>query len=351
MTPHNAPTGANYQEPARKQRAYSEAMIDLLQQHQDKAIAILASVSLLSFVAAGTMTLGPVGGVLTILGSATCGFSWLFARSLFRKPQDFGAWPWVIVASLMLTGGLVEALSGAGTRETASTTVWGMAAQLHRLLSSTVLLLAFVEPFSNFPRSLPRGERVFRLCFAATYAVLLVISVIWLGAVSHSSWAAQYGVLIKTGCALTALVVGAVSWAYRRANPLPKTKRKLKRMTNLTSEDAALAERIRAVFERDRPHLESDLKVEELAKRLGEQSYKVSQCITGVMGLRNFNHLVNLHRIEAAKLALRDPVRADESILSIALECGFGSIGPFNRAFKDETGTTPRTYRMNALQA
>jgi AraC-like DNA-binding protein len=36
-------------------------------------------------------------------------------------------------------------------------------------------------------------------------------------------------------------------------------------------------------------------------------------------------------------------------ILTIALDTGFGSIGPFNRAFKAHTGLTPSEYRRNQL--
>ena len=32
-------------------------------------------------------------------------------------------------------------------------------------------------------------------------------------------------------------------------------------------------------------------------------------------------------------------------ILTIALDAGFASLGPFNRAFKAETGLTPTEYR------
>jgi AraC-like DNA-binding protein len=32
-------------------------------------------------------------------------------------------------------------------------------------------------------------------------------------------------------------------------------------------------------------------------------------------------------------------------VLTIALEVGYGSIGPFNRAFKERFGVTPTAYR------
>ncbi len=68
-----------------------------------------------------------------------------------------------------------------------------------------------------------------------------------------------------------------------------------------------------------------------------------------MLGFENFNRMINHHRIEQAKRLLIDPDR--RSILEIAFDCGFGSVGPFNRAFKAETGTTPRAYRREAALA
>lgn len=39
-------------------------------------------------------------------------------------------------------------------------------------------------------------------------------------------------------------------------------------------------------------------------------------------------------------------------ILTIALDAGFGSLGPFNRAFRAETGLTPTEFRrLSAARA
>jgi AraC-like DNA-binding protein len=46
--------------------------------------------------------------------------------------------------------------------------------------------------------------------------------------------------------------------------------------------------------------------------------------------------------------AFADPSQADVPILTIALDAGFQSIGPFNRAFKAHTGMTPSAYRKQA---
>jgi AraC-like DNA-binding protein len=52
-----------------------------------------------------------------------------------------------------------------------------------------------------------------------------------------------------------------------------------------------------------------------------------------------------------AEAALADPSQAEVPILTIALDAGFGSIGPFNRAFKAHTGLTPTEYRRARVDA
>ena len=63
------------------------------------------------------------------------------------------------------------------------------------------------------------------------------------------------------------------------------------------------------------------------------------------LGFRNFNQMANRFRIEEAKRRLADPALRRLPILTIAYDCGFGSVGPFNRAFKAETGLTPLEFR------
>lgn len=67
--------------------------------------------------------------------------------------------------------------------------------------------------------------------------------------------------------------------------------------------------------------------------------------MTGPLGFRNFNQMVNHVRIEEAQRRLADPAFDHLPILTLAYDCGFGSIGPFNRAFKAKTGMTPQAFR------
>ena len=47
--------------------------------------------------------------------------------------------------------------------------------------------------------------------------------------------------------------------------------------------------------------------------------------------------------------ALADPTQEAVPILTIAMDAGFQSLGPFNRAFKAQTGVTPSEFRRLQL--
>ncbi|MEL7487078.1 MAG: helix-turn-helix domain-containing protein [Pseudomonadota bacterium] len=110
-----------------------------------------------------------------------------------------------------------------------------------------------------------------------------------------------------------------------------------------------LGEQVLAAIAENQRFKTPDLKVADIAAAIGAPDYKVSQCIASALGFRNFNHLINTYRIEYAKEALTDANNDDKPILSIAFECGFNSIGPFNRAFRQEVGMTPRDFRASKM--
>ena len=92
-----------------------------------------------------------------------------------------------------------------------------------------------------------------------------------------------------------------------------------------------------------------NLTVASLASSLRVPEYRLRRLINRRLGHRNFNAYVNAFRLEAARAALADPARRDVPVLSIALDAGFQSIGPFNRAFKATTGRTPSEFRREQL--
>lgn len=98
-------------------------------------------------------------------------------------------------------------------------------------------------------------------------------------------------------------------------------------------------------------HRSEEPSLAALAALAGLPEYRLRRLIHQGLGHRNFNAFINSFRLAEARAALADPARRGVPILSLALEAGFQSIGPFNRAFKAETGLTPSEYRQQGLGA
>jgi AraC-like DNA-binding protein len=94
---------------------------------------------------------------------------------------------------------------------------------------------------------------------------------------------------------------------------------------------------------------EEGLTIAGLALRAGIPEAQLRRLINDCLGYRNFPSYVNAHRIAAAKSRLSDPNEARVSISAIAYDIGFASLGPFNRAFREETGVAPSEWRRSAL--
>jgi AraC-like DNA-binding protein len=99
----------------------------------------------------------------------------------------------------------------------------------------------------------------------------------------------------------------------------------------------------------ERLYAREALTIAALAGLLGTQEHVLRRVINRGLGFRNFNDFLHTHRLREASVRLRDPTAARVPVLTIALEAGYGSIGPFNRAFRERFGMTPTEYRGAAL--
>jgi AraC-like DNA-binding protein len=114
-------------------------------------------------------------------------------------------------------------------------------------------------------------------------------------------------------------------------------------------EDERVAQALQRLMEDAQVYREEGLSVATLAARLRVPEYRLRRVINQRLGHRNFNAYVNGLRLEQACKALADPALRHLPVLSIALDAGFQSIGPFNRAFKAAMGVTPTDYRRHKL--
>lgn len=113
--------------------------------------------------------------------------------------------------------------------------------------------------------------------------------------------------------------------------------------------DPILLRRLDHLMNVERTYRQEGLAIGALAARLDVPEHRLRQAINEGLGYRNFNAFLNRYRIEDARLALADAAQREVPVLTIAMDAGFQSIGPFNRAFKAETGVTPTEFRREAL--
>jgi AraC-like DNA-binding protein len=91
-------------------------------------------------------------------------------------------------------------------------------------------------------------------------------------------------------------------------------------------------------------HLESTLRIPDLAARAGLSAFQLDQRIRALFGLSTGQYLTRA-RIELACDRLR---QTDAAISIVAQECGYSDQAAFTRQFHKSVGLTPRAYRVAA---
>ncbi len=99
----------------------------------------------------------------------------------------------------------------------------------------------------------------------------------------------------------------------------------------------------------DHVYREPGLSIGVLAAKLGAPEHRLRALINQRLGYRNFSDFLNSHRIADARDWLTDPAKVALPVLTIAMDLGYGSLAPFNRAFREATGQTPTDWRRAAL--
>jgi AraC-like DNA-binding protein len=137
----------------------------------------------------------------------------------------------------------------------------------------------------------------------------------------------------------------AAMLGMRQDDLFGSTVRQPRRIAAAPTDPDPLSQKLLAHMENELPHRDESMSIARLAAQLGEQEYRLRRHINGAMGHRNFAAFLNGYRLAEVKAALVDPTQKDVPIITIALDAGFGSLGPFNRAFREAEGMTPSEYR------
>jgi AraC-like DNA-binding protein len=107
---------------------------------------------------------------------------------------------------------------------------------------------------------------------------------------------------------------------------------------------------ITLLFEKEHIYHDPELKVIDLAKKLGVTAHNISQTLN-TLAQESFYEFVNAYRINYFKELLSDPTKRKYTILALGLESGFNSKASLNRVFKQQMGVTPKAYQQQAQSA
>ncbi|HJV60574.1 MAG TPA: helix-turn-helix domain-containing protein [Albitalea sp.] len=305
-------------------------------------VAAYALLGMPGVASPGRAWLAPV----VALSAGNAAVFWIFSRALFDDdfvPRWWHGAAWLALAAAALADCLVL-----GPARSPWAGAIGVGLDLATL---GFALLALGQSLSSWRADLVEGRRRLRLFIVgagAAYSVLLVGARL---APVHPL-APQAGGVVDA-LALLAIVV-VIAWELLRvarwapvvgdAAPPAATPAHASAAAPDPADDRLIAA-LRACMDEDHAYREEALTIGALAQRLSLPEYKLRRLINQRLGYRNFNAFLNRYRIEEARRALLDPARSDLPVLAIAMDVGFQSIGPFNRAFKAETGTTPSEFR------
>jgi AraC-like DNA-binding protein len=292
--------------------------------------------------------------VLLALASGGPVVFWLWARAAFDDDFVLRRWHaalWAAMAGteLVVAGGIVQ---------------WPAPGQsLDRAVQAASLglaLLAAAQILATWRADLVEGRLRLRLAVligtSAYIAVIAFLNFFPPEPVSGSSIAS-----IASALALCALV-GLAAWNLLQAAGAGEGAKTLSAAAGIFGEapaipseadhkpviEPALLRRLEQLMVVDRAYRREGLTIGLLSAELDVPEYRLRQLINEGLGHRNFNAFLNRYRIEEAKAALADPAQKEVPVLTIAMDTGFQSIGPFNRAFRTATDLTPTEFRRLA---
>jgi len=276
---------------------------------------------------------------------------WLWARMIFDERFALRAWHaaiWVLMAGL-------------GVATYNGWPLWpAVAANCGRLLAAASIafaLLALAQTARGWPKAFTtvRGRLLVALLIGISTQILLSAGAGLAGIPSRS-------ISLTAACGLAAFALLSI-WmmlfdpperepagaaAAAASGESRRTPEPLVRAGPSALERASL-NRLEHLMTVERSYRQEGLTIGLLAARLGMPEYRLRTLINDGLGHRNFNAFLNRYRLNEAKAALADPGQADVPVLTIALDAGFQSLAPFNRALKADTGLTPTEFRRRAI--
>lgn len=305
------------------------------------AVAMNVAIGCYLIVTTGWFRSLSLAGLVLALGAGSAAaLFWLFARAWFNdhrhvSPLGIALVVFALLNTLVLQlsfpeGGLLPIITGV----------------LFRVNQFAFATAALWEVWRGRAGDLVEGRRRLRSVLVATVAAY--VALIAVTEISAQAGLMDASAIRVVGGAAVIVIFGfcAAMLGMRQADLFgpPLTAGEPAKRALLEAEDP-LASRLRTHMAAMLPYRDETLSIAALAAQLGEPEYRLRRTINQHLGHRNFAQFLNGYRLAEVKAALSDPAQRDVPIITIALDAGFGSLGPFNRAFREAEGMTPSEFR------
>lgn len=309
------------------------------------AFALGSAAHAVSYAIGSTSSVSIWHAPLIALSTGNVVVFWLFTRALFDDGFRMRGWHmllWAAVTAFSLVNCMwIAPASAPGVR---------ISIIAINLLALGFIALAVGQTITSWSADLVEGRRRLRVFIVSAAALYGGVNAILQILISGSD---ATGIANTANAAALAGIVVAVSFSMLRvdgAELFPATCDAATAASVPVSQDASAADQrlvdaLMRLMADERIYRHDNISIGALATKLSVPEYKLRRLINQRLGYRNFNVFLNNHRIEEAKAALADPTQAEVPVITIAMDAGFQSLGPFNRAFKATTGVTPTEYR------
>lgn len=259
---------------------------------------------------------------------------WMLVRIILIDGWRVRPWHWTLLIVLEAIGlVLVLGLVGRGS------TIAAIAGLVLRGLALVLVVDALQAAWRGYRDDLIDARRRLRaaLILAGPLAIGMLLFAPMLPVAERAPilLRVESALLLSFALAVAVLVL-RVDAALAPVRPEPSQEIDPSRQGDLARIERAMAAE---------PWRNCDLTLERFAALAGLPAYRLRRVINDGMGHRNFPAFVNAARLDAIARQLANPECARTPILTLALDHGFGSIGPFNRAFRERFGVTPTAYR------
>lgn len=282
-------------------------------------------------------TEGPFWAVVQLLAQSVPLLLWIFSHLLFERAIDRRA----LVAGIAVTVGCWACFFFAQYAD-ASMRFW--IALIQRGVSLVFIGHAILIAIRERGDDLIEKRRQLRVGFVIVVGVLAFIVIaleMFFGfrrAGPDIAIAQAAAILIATTAMGIALLQSDPELLFDPAQPEPAPAPSFSPSEHVLNRklETAIAEAV---------YREPGLSIGALAELLETPEHRLRSLINQRLGYRNFSAFLNHHRIGEAKALLVDPQHVDLPILTIAMDLGYGSLAPFNRAFRETVGQSPSEYR------